>query len=268
MSYKIQVLSLGGILDQAIKVVKDRFGLLFGIVAVIHIPVSLLSGLYLQSALPDPPAMSSSPEEIMAYNMEVASQLPTIAGISLLTGLVILPLANAAIVDAVAKIYLGRPASVMDSIKVAGSRLFPLILTSILVGVVVMLGFLLVIIPGILFLFWYALATHVVVLEETYYGAAMRRSKELMKGNIGDIFVLGLIVGVISYAIGALGGLIPQPQAQVVLQVLLQAVLTLFSTATLVVFYFSCRCNLENFDLEHLADSMGDGSEPEFVDTF
>jgi len=31
----------------------------------------------------------------------------------------------------------------------------------------------------------------------------------------------------------------------------------MFSTASFVVFYFSCRCHVENFDLHYLAQSIG-----------
>jgi hypothetical protein len=38
---------------------------------------------------------------------------------------------------------------------------------------------------------------------------------------------------------------------------LLQALTTILWTAALVVFYFSCRCNVENFDLHYLAEAIG-----------
>jgi hypothetical protein len=62
--------------------------------------------------------------------------------------------------------------------------------------------------------------------------------------------------------------MVPQPHVQMIVQVLLQAALTLFSTAAMVVFYFSCRCGVENFDLEHLAASVGsDQGKPPVLDT-
>ncbi|MCP4511527.1 MAG: hypothetical protein GY826_34590 [Fuerstiella sp.] len=171
--------------------------------------------------------------------------------------LIVLPLTNAAVVDAVAKVYLGKPASALDSIKVGISRLLPLFWTSILMFLAIMGGVILLIIPGILFAFWFSLSTHVVVLENINGGAALGRSRKLMSGNIGTVFVLGILMAAIGFGIGMVAGFVPQPHVQVILRILMQATMTILSTAAMVVFYFSCRCGHENFDLEHLAQSMG-----------
>jgi hypothetical protein len=47
---------------------------------------------------------------------------------------------------------------------------------------------------------------------------------------------------------------------QIIGSTLLQAVTTIIWTAAGVVFYFSCRCAVENFDLHYLAEAIG---EPE-----
>jgi uncharacterized membrane protein len=128
-------------------------------------------------------------------------------------------------------------------------------------GLAIMGGLILLIIPGILFAFWFSLATHVVVLENINGGAALGRSKTLMKGNIGTLFVLGILLGIIGFAVAMVAGFVPQVHAQIMLRILLQSAMTIVSTAALVVFYFSCRCRHENFDLEHLAQSMGEAAE-------
>lgn len=260
MSYKIQELSLGGILDQAIKLVKDHFGLLFGIVALVYIPFNMVVGMYVVTELPPNPGILAPLEEQRAFQAEAAKILPITATAGLLTFLLIIPLSNAAIIDAVAKLYLGKPTSVMGSIKVGLGRILPLIWTSILMGLAIMGGFILLIIPGIIFAFWFSLSNHVVVLEKLDGTAALKRSKALMSGNIGTVFVLGILLAVMGWGIGMVSGLIAQPMAAVAVRVILASVMTLLSTAALVVFYFSCRCKLENFDLEHLAESMGEMS--------
>ena len=81
-----------------------------------------------------------------------------------------------------------------------------------------------------------------------------------MRGNFWNISALGLVIWIISLALSMASGLVTQPYLQVIVQVILQAVTTIFATAALVVFYFSCRCGHENFDLEHLARQMGESS--------
>jgi hypothetical protein len=258
MTYRIQQLKLGGVLDQAIALTKNHFGLLFSIMAIVFIPFSLISSFIMLAVLPAPPQMGASPEQIMAFQQAIAKNLPLTVGSGLLSLLIVLPLTNAAVVDAVAKVYLGKPASAFDSIKVGLSRLLPLIWTSILMFLAIMGGFILLIIPGILFAFWFSLSTHVVVLERLSGGAALGRSRKLMSGNIGTVFVLGLLMGAIGFGIGMVAGLVPQVHVQMILRIIMQATMTILSTAALVVFYFSCRCGHENFDLELLAQSMGE----------
>ncbi|MEZ6129857.1 MAG: hypothetical protein R3C59_14335 [Planctomycetaceae bacterium] len=262
MSYTLSHLKLGGILDQAISLTKNHFGVLFQILAIVYIPFSIVSSFAVLSVLPPPP---ETPEQAVAYQQAVGQNLPLVMTMGLLSAFVILPLTNAAIVHAVAHFYLGKSASAVDSIKVGLKRVVPLIWTSILMGIAIMGGLILLIIPGILCLFWFALSTHVVVLEGINGGAALGRSRKLVSGNMGTLFVLLLMIGIISYAVGMVAGLVPQLQVQVVLRILLQAVMTVFSAAALVVFYFSCRCSHENFDLEHLAESMGE-AVPEAVE--
>ncbi len=122
-------------------------------------------------------------------------------------------------------------------------------------------GMILLIIPGILFALWFGLSQHVVVLEDLSGTAALGRSKVLVRPNLGTFLVLGIIVFFIAFLLGMGAGLVPQKHVQTVLTILISAGVTLFSTAAFVVFYFSCRCSVENFDLEHLAASI-DQVEP------
>ena len=257
MAYSIQHLKLGGVLDQAISLTKNHFGLLFGIVAIVLIPFSLISSFVVLSVMPPPPQMGASQEQLIEFQKAALQNLPITLGTGLLSAFLILPLTNAAVIDAVSKLYLGKPTSAMDSIKSGLSRVLPLIWTSILMGLAIFGGLLLLVIPGILCMFWFGLANHVVVVEKINGGAALGRSKKLMSGNMGTLFVLGLLLAAIGFGISMVAGLIPQVHAQIVVRVFLNAAMTILSTSALVVFYFSCRCGHENFDLEHLAQSMG-----------
>ena len=121
----------------------------------------------------------------------------------------------------------------------------------------IMGGMILCIIPGIIFAFWFMLAQHVAVLEGISGSEALGRSKVLMKGNYGTGFALGLVVGIINACIVLAANFIPQPHAQAVALAFVQGITTLVATCAVVVFYFSCRCKVENFDLQVLADAVG-----------
>lgn len=253
MRYKIRALKLGEILDQTVSVIKDHFGLLLGITAVLMIPYWVIGGLIQAAMLPQLPPTATR-EQVVAAQLNI---LQVSIPIALLAAYIIGPITNAALVYAVANAYLDRPVSVGESYKRAFGRLLPLIWTWFLVGMAIFGGMILCLVPGILAAFWFSLATQVVVLEDASGFAAMKRSRQLMAGNIGTIFVLGLLIGIINAGVGYGSAMIPQPYVQAVVQAIIMAIATIVSSVAFVIFYFSCRCKHEQFDLALLAQSVG-----------
>ena len=70
-----------------------------------------------------------------------------------------------------------------------------------------------------------------------------------MKGNIGTLFVLVLLLAAIGFGVGFGLRFIPEPHVRVIVSGLLQTIMGLFGAAAVVVLYFECRCGLEHFDL-------------------
>jgi len=112
-----------------------------------------------------------------------------------------------------------------------GGRVFDYALASLLAGLVTLLGFVLLIIPGFIFSMWFSFAALCNLLEGTSPGSAsLRRSKELVVGRFWAVvwrfFVIGLsytipmmlVMGVIAAIIwfGKIGEL---PQAEIVTNV-------------------------------------------------
>jgi len=78
-----------------------------------------------------------------------------------------------------------------------------------------------------------------------------------MTDNFGTAFVLGVIMFFVYLMGGVAGNMIPTAAGKVIVQVLVNAVIYSYDIAITVVFYFSCRCKLENFDLTMLAHAVG-----------
>jgi uncharacterized membrane protein len=253
MRYKIRELKLGEVLDQAVNLTKDHFGVLLGITALLLVPYELISGLIVLSMIPKLPPNPTQAQALAVISTTFGLIIP----ILLVRVYVVTPITNAAVIHAIANAYLEKPISVGDSFKRALPRILPLIGTWVLVGLLVFVGIVLCVVPGILFAFWYALATQVVVLESAWGVEAMTRSKQLMTGNIGTFFVLGILLGAISFGITSVVGLIPEMHVRVLVSSIAVAVATIFGSAVVVVFYFSCRCKHEQFDLALLAQSVG-----------
>ncbi len=73
-----------------------------------------------------------------------------------------------------------------------------LVLASILAGFGIALGVLLLIVPGLVLLTWWALITPVIVLERKGVGEAFGRSRELVRGNGWTVFGVMLITTLLS----------------------------------------------------------------------
>ena len=232
---------------------KDHFGVLIGITGALLIPFYVISGLIQVAMTPHLPP-NPTPEQTMAV---LSTTFRVALPVALLGFYIVIPISNAALIYAISNAYLEKSISVGESFKKALQRLLPLLGTWILVGLAIMGGMILCVIPGILAAFWFGLATQVVVLEGMAGVAAMKRSKQLMVGNIGTAFALGLLLGIINGAIGFGVAMIPQPHVQAVLNAIVTGVLVIFGSAAGVAFYFSCRCKHEQFDLALLAQSVG-----------
>src|SRR5437879_8335379 len=133
--------------------------------------------------------------------------------------------------------------------------LLPIVGTSLLVGICVMLGFVLLVIPGVYLFLSFLLVWQVMVLERRYGVTAMRRSRELMRGSLvrglGITLAGAIIVSVVGGAIGLVVGHIPLLGP--IGEGLARAAGVAYTSAVAVVLYFDICCRKEAFDLEHLA---------------
>ncbi len=267
MQYKIQYLKLGGVLDQGIAIIKNNFGLLFGIMLCTIIPLQLIQG-FAQLSMVSSMGLDPVTGEFVGDPVEPgASAIASVIVFVVVTlvFLVAYPLGNAAVIHVVARAYLGKETTLGEALRLGLSSLLGLIWTGLLYFLIMFGGFILLIIPGIIFAFWFCMYQHVVVIERTTGFAALKRSKAILSTNYGTLIALGLVVGVIGAALGFVSALIPQAHVSLVVTVLVQAIAAILGTACGVVFYFSCRCKNENFDLQFLAESVGIQAESDVL---
>jgi hypothetical protein len=239
MRYEIRAMSFGEILDTGFQLLRNHFTLLTGLSLVIYAPLGLLKLLIdgLQSDAVGP-----------------AFALATIIPIALVI-LIIAPMVGAAITYALGKLYLGEEVTFASALRESLSLILPLVGTSFLSTLVVVAGTLLFILPGVYLFLAFLLLWQVMVLERVFGVAALRRSHELLKGNMGRAFgvvlIGGIVVGVVSAGAELILSLIPflGPVGGAVAQ----AIGSVYTTAISVVLYFDIRCRKEAFDLDHLA---------------
>lgn len=112
-------------------------------------------------------------------------------------------------------------ASVGQLISSVTPVLAPLLLASLLSGLIIGLGFVLIIVPGFIAMTFLLVVAPVVVIERPGVIAALKRSRELVTGHgwqafgiVAYVFLLNIAVGIIAGVIGAplgdVGGAIVQ----------------------------------------------------------
>jgi hypothetical protein len=180
---------------------------------------------------------------IVSSLLVVAS--PGLAVVSLLIILVATTLFTGMVVELVADLQDGRrDASPGQLLRAAMPVLGQLIGVAIVGGIGVVIGFFLLIVPGLILITVWSVAAPVVVLERPPGLRALGRSRELVRGNgwqvFGVILVLGVLVNIIAGAIelgaesaGTGAGIV----VRVVLGVLTAPLLALASS----VLYFELR---------------------------
>lgn len=245
----LRPLSVGEVLDVSFGLYRSKFATLLTIAVATQLVPSLVS-VYLTSA--------------GGWLTNIPLYLA-----SMLLAVVLSALGVAASTFVVSDAYLGRETSAGVALSKAGGLLARLIGLSILTSLVIGIGVLLLIVPGLVLAAGLMLSTVVLVLESPpSVTAAMGRAWALSKGFRGKILltmvVVFLMLVVPSVVIGAAWALIgrgtgagpAESVPMVVLQSLLSILVYPFVYVVLTVLYYDIRVRKEGFDLELLASSV------------
>jgi hypothetical protein len=266
-------MGIGDILDETFRLYRQRFFTFLLIALVVYVPYGLLMAAFqtvVAAQVAEPVIRVETPlHQLRVAPRPVFNPVALVAmGIGVLVvAIVLMPLCSAALVQNISGTYLGEKLTAGQSYARAAPRLIGLLCTNFLAAIVIGLGFFMLIVPMFIFILWFLVLVPVVVLEGKAGPAALGRSRELMRGNIGKGFLIALLVAIIGGTIGGImGGFIgaltsiiplPYPAIRSVIETAVQAVVLPIQTAPWTLLYYDLRIRKEAFDLQKLAETMG-----------
>jgi hypothetical protein len=272
---ELRPLSIGEILDVAIKIYLRNAWTLFRVVLVVVAPVEIVSALIQASAASNGSGITTSDGTTTVSSHDLALYLSAIGAATIL-GVVANTVATGASFKAVADAYLGEQPTWRSSLRFALARIHSILWITLLGGIATVIGFVFCIVPGIYLWIAFAVAVPALLTEGVKGTSALGRSRGLVRGRwwgtFGVVLLGTILAGVVSGAIGALAGLAAgSTDANTVTGFLVRSVSgtlgsmisTPFTAAFVTVLYFDLRVRKEAFDLQLLAERIGLTAPPE-----
>jgi hypothetical protein len=253
---------LGEILSAAWDIYMKNAAQLITIVAIVVVPLELISFLVSRVAL----GAKKHTAEVFGRTItvtETRSFFVVLLGllVAAAIGIIISAILQAALFRGAAQATIGDPVDVRTSYQWGLKRFGSVLLVSFLVAVTVVIGFVLLIIPGFLFLGMFAVSVPVVVVEGARGTDAMRRSWELVKGHfwhvLGVVVVTAIITGLVSSLIGAIGG---RTIVGLIFDLIARIITAPFTALVTVLLYLDVRARAEMLTKSRLRQELGSGA--------
>jgi glycerophosphoryl diester phosphodiesterase family protein len=250
----LRPLSVGEILDVSFTLYRRHFAPLAGVALVCSgIPVVL--NIFIEAA----GGMLANLSLVVVYYVVFAA---------------LNSIATAATVFIVSESYLGRPIDARTALRLAARYIGKILVCSLLMTMMVFVGFLFFVIPGIVLISGLILAIPALVIEPGLGpSAALSRSWELTRGSRWRMLGLLLVLTILLYVpIAAIGGIVALfvpgagsifsgrgvalAVATAALSGLVQVFIYPLFYCVLTVAYYDLRVRKEGFDLEVLASTL------------
>jgi hypothetical protein len=172
-------IDVGGIIRRTFQIYVDQASVLMPAAAVVFV-ISGILGVLLIAA---------------SKGLGFVALVITLVATTLFTGMV---------VELVADVQDGRrDASAGQLLRAVTPVLGQLILVGIVAGICILIGFVLIIIPGLILATLWSVAAPVVVLERPGGLGALGRSRELVRGNAWNVFAVILLLVILVGIVGS-----------------------------------------------------------------
>jgi hypothetical protein len=256
----LKPLDIGQTIDAAIQLYAKNAVQLWQLVAIVIIPIEFIEVILRRVTLPSDVFLHNGTLYTAGATSTTSSNVALL--IVALLGLFGQLLATGAVFKLQLDAYLGRPHEIRESFDYAFARhrLLSLLWIGVISTVMIVVGLILLIIPGVYLFVAVSLAVPVLMLEGLRGMGAISRSMSLVSGRWWQTFgrlVVGLIMYIVAvFIIGAIAGAISHATTNVTLYEVIQGVvgalisilLAPFFAALINVIYIDLRVRKEGVD--------------------
>jgi hypothetical protein len=249
---------IGELLGKAFEIYKANAQNLLLIVAIVVVPLTFISAFVAGVVFaPESNTVTIFGETVETVDSRSAGAAIIVALLTALIGVIINAVLQAAIMRGAAQGSIGDPVDIDASYKWGFARFGSVILISILVGLAVAGGLILLIIPGLIFAVMFSVAIPALVVENLRGTDAMSRSWNLVKGHfwhaVGIILLAAIITAVVGGIVGAIGNAINDNWFVVwIFQAIAQIITAPFAAIVSVLLYLDLRARREALTAEGL----------------
>jgi hypothetical protein len=199
--YEERRMSVGRVFQRAFSAIALNPAVILGLALVVGaLPGLLMTYVFFQLGFGAPRALQTGAVSTSAF---IGA-----AFVSGVISLIISALVQGALTRATVSANEGQRASFGQSLSAGLAVVLPLIGLSLLWGLGVGIGFVLLVVPGIILLMMWAVAVPSLVVEREGVFAAFRRSAELTKGARWKIFGLSLVLLAIYWVLSLIVGFV------------------------------------------------------------
>ena len=204
MALQLRPLSIGEMLDRTFSMYRDHFQLFVGILVFPQLAIAFAAFGFDVVFQGFRPGSNPDPAQFLPF----FAYLPIVIIVALAT----LAIAQAATVYAVSQVYLERPTTISASYSFIGRRFWSILGVIALIAIAGMVAGIVglfalcvgAIVFPVLVTLYSAFAVPVTVLEGRDPVASLQRSYDLVKGDLGRIFVIWLLFVVLEIAASSL----------------------------------------------------------------
>ena len=201
-------LSLGEVISKTFEVYRRDFSKYFVLFAIVGVIVQVVTALAQQAfVLPTLP-VNPTPQQFSSWFSALFAALFLLVAVIFVVNIVFSTIAEGSAVKMGSEQITKGQVSLGASIRFVVSKLLSIWALSIIVGIIVFLGIIALIVPGIILAIMFSLALPVLLIENIGVTESMGRSRQLVSHRwaktFGTFLVLGIIVLVASLIFSAI----------------------------------------------------------------